>query len=122
MSKTLIAVALAAFISAPALAQDAPTSKLPGSLAVVSETERSIENKTTVTEFGLAWENKGLSLGLLPTYNWDNKEISNIEYSAAYTINLNDKLAIEPYGQYHTNKDFEESDKIVGIRTKLTLF
>ena len=93
-----------------------------GNLAIVSDVEYSIEKETTVIESGLEYANKGLTLSLLPSYDWDKEEVSNVEIAASYDISVTDQITISPYGEYHTDKDFETSDKIIGFKTKIKLF
>lgn len=125
MKISIIAAALAALIvSGGAYAADAPAvpAKIPGSLAIVTDIERSIENETTKIEAGLEYSNQGLNLSFKPKYDWDAEEVSNIEFAASYDIKLGDKITISPYGEYHTNDEFEATDKVIGIKSKIAIF
>lgn len=123
MKISIIAAALAALIvSGGAYAADAPASKIPGSLSVVSEFEYSIEKETKIIEAGLEYANKGLTLSVLPSYDWDKEEVNNVEFAASYDMPITDSIIISPYGEYHTDKDLEMADKIIGFKTKIKLF
>lgn len=123
MKISIIAAALAALIvSGGAYAADAPASKIPGSLSFNTETEHSIEKDTTTSEFGVAYSVEGLTLSLAPTYDWDKSEINDVEFGAQYDIAVTDRVTISPYGKYNTDKDFETTDQIIGIKTSFKLF
>ena len=119
MNKLLIAAALATSISTVALAEE---KKVPSILSkidisVVSDSEYNATQETAATEFGVVAGLKGLELSLLPTWSWDDAEVSNIELALGYTYNVNDTFAITPYAEINANKSFTFGDKIVGIKT-----
>jgi len=121
--KTIVAAALAAIlVSGSAYAADAPIKIIPGSLSFNTETEHSIENETTTSEFGVAYSVEGLTLSLAPTYDWDKSEINDVEFGAQYDIAVTDRVTISPYGKYNIDKDFETTDQIIGIKTSIKLF
>ena len=124
--KTLFVAAAIAALTLSGASYAADKAKAPkenfGNLAIVSELEYSIEKETTVIESGLEYANKGLTLSLLPSYDWDNAKISDVQIAASYAISVTAQITSSPYGEYHTDKDFEMTDKIVGIRTRISLF
>ena len=87
------------------------------SFAIVSETEHNIDAETTNTEFGLTAEKNGLTLSLLPNYDWDKEEINNIELGISYDVEVTKSFSIVPYGEYHVDNSFNEKSKIIGLRT-----
>ena len=122
MRKLLIATAgalLAACISTVALAEE---KKVPSILpkidiSVVSDSEYNVTQETAATEFGVVAGLKGLELSLLPTWSWDDAEVSNIEMALGYTYNVNDSFAITPYAEINANKNLNFGDKIIGVKT-----
>ena len=104
MKKLIIGTALAACISASAMAQDKAV--LPVSpkidMSFVTDTEHNVTKETTTTEFGVVAGLKGFDLSVLPTISWDDEEISNIE---------------SPYGEINFNKKFESGDRLIGVKT-----
>ena len=117
MKKLIIGIALATGISTVAMAEE--KAALPAiDLSFVTDTSRNVTQKTTATDFGVVAGIKGFSISLLPSYSWDSKEVSDIEFAAKYAYALNDNISIVPYGEIHVDKDFNKGDKVVGVKTK----
>jgi hypothetical protein len=119
MKKLIIGTALAACISASAMAQDKAV--LPVSpkidMSFVTDTEHNVTKETTATEFGVVAGIKGFGLSVLPNFSWDAEEISNIEFAAGYTFDVTDSFGISPYGEINFNKKFESGDRLIGVKT-----
>ena len=122
MTKTIIAFAVAIGLSTNVLAAE---KKVPSvnpvsgiDLAIVSDTEYNIDAETTNTEFGVTAGTNGFILSLLPNYDWDNKEVDNIQFGLSYDLDISDSLTVMPYGEYNVDNDFEEKNKIIGLKTK----
>ena len=124
MTKTIIAFVIALGMSTSALAASGADTKVPPvnlvngiDFAIVSETEHNIDAETTNTEFGLTAEKNGLTLSLLPNYDWDKEEVNNIELGISYDVEVTKSFSIVPYGEYHVDNSFNEKSKINGLRT-----
>ena len=63
---------------------------------------------------------EGLTLSLLPKYDWDKSEVNNIEVGLSYDWNITKTLSITPYGKYNVDSDFEEKGKTVGVKTRFS--
>ena len=122
MTKTIIAFAVAIGLSTSVLAAETkvpPVNPVSGiDLAIVSDTEYNIDAETTNTEFGVTAGTNGFTLSLLPNYDWDNKEVDNIQFGLSYDLDISDSLTVMPYGEYNVDNDFEEKNKIIGLKTK----
>ena len=122
MTKTIIAFAVAIGLSTSVLAAEKkvpPVNRVSGiDLAIVSDTEYNIDAETTNTEFGVTAGTNGFTLSLLPNYDWDNKEVDNIQFGLSYDLDISDSLTVMPYGEYNVDNDFEEKNKIIGLKTK----
>ena len=120
MRKLIIGVALATSISTGALAEEKTvTSVLPKiDISIVSDMEYNVTQETSTTEFGVIAGVKGFNLSLLPTWSWDDTEVSNIELALRYTYDVNNSFAITPYAELNANKSFTFGDKIVGVKTR----
>ena len=137
MSKLIIGVAVATvvatcatYLSSAAMAAEVVKEILPKvSMSLVTDTEYTdteytdteynVTDENTATEFGVVAGIKGLTLSLLPTYNWDATDISNIEFGAGYTFDVSNSLVVTPYGQLNTDSDLNRGDKIIGLKTNL---
>jgi opacity protein-like surface antigen len=117
MKKLIIGIALATGISTAAMAEDKAGFPV-FDLSFVTDTGRNMTQETTATEFGIVAKARGFTLGVLPSYSWNNKEISDIEFAAKYTYAVNETFDIVPYGEYHINENFNKRDTIAGIKTK----
>ncbi len=88
MLKTIITLAVVLGLSSTALAAEKkvpsvnPVSGLD--IAIVTDTEHNITKETTNTEFGVKAGTNGLTLSLLPNYDWDNKEVDNVQLGLSY--------------------------------------
>ena len=124
MTKTIITLAAVLGLSTTVLAADKkkpvvdPISVVD--LAIVSDTEYDIDAETTTTEFGVEAGMEGLTLSLLPQYDWDKSEVNNIEVGLSYDWNITKTLSITPYGKYNVDSDFEEKGKTVGVKTRFS--
>ena len=122
MTKTIIAFAVAIGLSTSVLAAEKkvpPVNPVSGiDLAIVSDTEYNIDAETTNTEFGVTAGTNGFILSLLPKYDWVNKEVDNIQFGLSYDLDISDSLTVMPYGEYNVDNDFEEKNKIIGLKTK----
>ena len=124
MTKVIIVLAAVLGLSTTTLAADKkvqtvdPMSKVD--FAIVSDTEYDIDAETSTTEFGVEAGMEGLTLSLLPKYDWDNSEVSNIQLGLSYDVKLTDTFTITPYGEYNVDSDLEEKGKIVGVRSRFT--
>ena len=117
MKKLIIGIALATGISTAAVAEE--KALLPAiDLSFVTDTGRNMTQETTTTEFGVVAKTRGFIVGVIPSFSWNNKEISDIEFAAKYTYAVNKTFDIVPYGEIHVNKKFNRGDSIVGIKTK----
>ena len=114
MKKIVLGIALAVGFSTAAYAKD-----IKPEFAFVSDTEYNVTQETTNTEFGVTAGIKGLDLSLLPNWNWDDQEISNIEVSAGYTFDVTDRISVTPYGELNFDNDLEAGDRIIGVKTKM---
>jgi|TARA_Y100000296_G_scaffold65962_1_gene77809 hypothetical protein len=130
MKKTIIALTavLSLGLSTAAFAEDkdAPTadpmSKIMNGLdlAIVSDTEYDIDTEGLTTEFGVEAGVSGLSLSLLPKYNWDTSEVDNIEVGLSYDWKFNKTFSVTPYGKYNLDSEFAEKGKTVGVKTRIS--
>ena len=122
MTKTIIAFAVAIGLSTSVLAAEKkvpPVNPVSGiDLAIVSDTEYNIDAETTNTEFGVTAGTNGFMLSLLPNYDWDNKEVDNIQFGLSYDLDISDSLTVMPYGEYNVDNDLKGKDKIIGLKTK----
>ena len=122
MTKIIITLAAVLGLSTAAFAADKkvpvvdPMSAVD--LAIVSDTEYDIDAETTTTEFGVEAGIDGLSLSLLPKYDWDKSEVNNIEIGLSYDWKINKTFSIVPYAEYNVDSDFEEKGKSVGLKTR----
>ena len=123
MKALIIGAALALSISTVAMAEEKAENKsLVPNLSAVdftfsTDTEYNVTNETVFTDFGVTAEMKGIDLSLTPQLSWDDQNISNVEFAAGYTFNVNDSFGIRPYGEFNLDKDFNAGDKIVGVKT-----
>ena len=116
MKKLIIGIALATSLSTAAMAGDKAI--LPAiDLSFVTDSARNVTQKTTETEFGMVAGVQGFTLSLLPTYSWTDKKVSDIEFAAGYAFAVTDQFSVVPYGEIHVDKDFNEGDKVVGVKT-----
>ena len=120
MIKTFIISAVVLGLSATTLSAEvkAPSKKID--FAFVSETEHNIDAETTYTEFGVELGSKGFTLSFLPNWDWDDKEIDNIQLGLSYDYALTKSFTLSPYGEYNVDNDLKGKDKVVGLRTKVT--
>jgi predicted component of type VI protein secretion system len=124
MLKTIITLAVVLGLSSTALAAEKkvpsvnPVSGLD--IAIVTDTEHNITKETTNTEFGVKAGTNGLTLSLLPNYDWDNKEVDNVQLGLSYDYKVTDSFTLSPYGEYNVDTDFDEKSKVIGLRTKLS--
>lgn len=124
MLKTIITLAVVLGLSSAALAAEKkvpsvnPVSGLD--IAIVTDTEHNITKETTNTEFGVKAGTNGLTLSLLPNYDWDNKEVDNVQLGLSYDYKVTDSFTLSPYGEYNVDTDFDEKSKVIGLRTKLS--
>ena len=115
MTKTIITLAAVLGLSTTVLAADKkkpvvdPISVVD--LAIVSDTEYDIDAETTTTEFGVEAGMEGLTLSLLPKYDWDKSEVNNIEVGLSYDWNITKTLSITPYGKYNVDSDLKKKVK-----------
>ncbi len=114
MKKIVLGIALAVGFSTAAYAKD-----IKPEFAFVSDTEYNVTQETTNTEFGVTAGIKGLDLSLLPNWNWDEQEISNIEVSAGYTFDVTNRISVTPYGELNFDNELEAGDRIIGVKTKM---
>jgi|TARA_Y100000592_G_scaffold41655_1_gene66052 opacity protein-like surface antigen len=121
MIKAFIISAVVLGLSATTVAAEVknPSSKKIN-FAVISETEHNFDAETTNTEFGLTAAKNGFKVSFLPNWNWDDKEIDNIQLGLSYDYALTKSFTLSPYGEYNVDNDLKEKDKIVGLRTKFT--
>lgn len=121
MKKLIIGIALATCISTVAMAAEKEAVVGPSfpavDFSVVTDTAYSVTTEVATTEFGVVAGYKGLELALLPAYNSDSAEISDIQLAAAYTYDLTQSFAITPYGEYHVDNEMTEVNKVVGFKT-----
>ena len=120
MKKLIIGVAVATCISSVAMAEENKVSSvLPKiDMSVVTDTEHNVSKETTSTKFGVVAGFRGFEGSVKPKFNWDDQEISNVEFSLGYTYKVNDSFAITPYGEINTDDNLSMGDKIVGVKTK----
>jgi|TARA_R110000824_G_C14720229_1_gene624994 hypothetical protein len=121
MKKLIIGIALATCVSSVAMAEAvtvAPYKILPPvDFSVVSDTAYNVTTEVASTEFGVVAGYEGIELALLPVYDWDSAEISDIQLAAAYTYEVTSTFALTPYGEYHVDKDMTEVSKVIGIKS-----
>ena len=119
IKELIIGVALATCVSSVAIAEVAAPYKIlpPVDFSVMTDTAYNVTTETASTEFGVVAGYEGVEIALLPVYDWDSAEISDIQLSAAYTYEITSAFALVPYGEYHVDKDMTEVSKIVGIKT-----
>ena len=115
MKKHFIGVALAVCISTTAFAEEKKNIIPKLDLSFDTDSTYNTTKETKDTEFGM----KGLRFSLLPTYSWDNEEITDIEVGLGYKVKVSNNISVVPYGEMHFNNDLEETDKIIGLRTRL---
>ena len=87
-------------------------------MSFVTDTEYNVTKETTSTEFGVVAGYEGIDLSVKPSFSWDDKEISNVEFSAGYTFDVTKSFAITPYGEINTDSDLDMGDKLIGIKTQ----
>ena len=122
MTKSIITLAAVLGISTTALANE-PAKPNPMDmvdLAIVTDTEYDIDGETANTEFGIVAEAKGLSLSVLPNYDWDNSDITTIELGVSYDWKVTNAFTVTPYGTYNVDTDITEQGKTVGVKTKFS--
>ena len=122
MTKTIITLVAALGISSTALANE-PVKPNPMDvvdLAIVTDTEYDIDGETANTEFGIVAEAKGLSLSVLPNYDWDNSDITTVELGVSYDWEVTNAFTVTPYGTYNVDTDITEQGKTVGVKTKFS--
>tara|TARA_R100000005_G_C4886475_1_gene135490 strand:- start:155 stop:526 length:372 start_codon:yes stop_codon:yes gene_type:complete len=120
MTKTIITLVAALGISSTALANE-PQKPNPMDmidLALVTDTEYDIDGETTNTEFGVVAGAGGLSLSLLPNYDWDDSKVDTIEVGLKYDWKVTKSFTITPYGTYNVDTDITEQGKTIGVKTK----
>ena len=120
MTKTIITLVAALGISSTALANE-PQKPNPMDmidLALVTDTEYDIDGETTNTEFGVVAGARGLSLSLLPNYDWDDSKVDTIEVGLKYDWKVTKSFTITPYGTYNVDTDITEQGKTIGVKTK----
>ena len=120
MKVFLLVATIASLMTGAAFAQDAEKVKPLGliDMSIVSDTSYNNDTEQTATEFGAIVGFQKIEMSLLPTYNWETKEITDIEISASYTINVMDNISVTPYGELHYDDDLERGAEIVGVKTK----
>ena len=120
MKVFLLVATIASLMTGAAFAQDAEKVKPLGliDMSIVTDTSYNNDTEQTATEFGAIVGFQKIELSLLPTYNWETKEITDIEISASYTINVMDNISVTPYGELHYDDDLERGTEIVGVKTK----
>ena len=122
MTKTIITLAAVLGLSTSVFAADKKVTAVdPMSaidLAIVSDTEYDIDAETATTEFGAEAGINGLTLSLLPKFDWDKSEVNNIEFGLSYDWKINKTFSIVPYAEYNVDSDFEEKGKTVGLKTR----
>lgn len=120
MTKTIITLVAALGISSTALANEPqkPNPMDMVDLAIVTDTEYDIDGETTNTEFGMVAGVKGLSLSLLPNYDWDDSEVDTIEVGLKYDWKITKSFTITPYGTYNVDTDITEQGKTIGVKTR----
>ena len=120
MKVFLLVATIASLMTGAAFAKDVekvnPLSLID--MTIVSDTSYNNDTEQTATEFGAIVGFQKIEMSLLPTYNWETKEITNIEISASYTINVMDNISVTPYGELHYDDDLERGAEIVGVKTK----
>ena len=120
MKVFLLVASIASLMTGAAFAQDAekvnPLSLIDTS--IVTDTSYNNDTEQTATEFGAIVGFQKIEMSLLPRYNWETKEITDIEISASYTINVMDNISVTPYGELHYDDDLERGAEIVGVKTK----
>ena len=120
MKVFLLVASIASLMTGAAFAQDAekvnPLSLIDTS--IVTDTSYNNDTEQTATEFGAIVGFQKIEMSLLPTYNWETKEITDIEISSSYTINVMDNISVTPYGELHYDDDLERGAEIVGVKTK----
>ena len=120
MKVFLLVATIASLMTGAAFAKDVekvnPLSLID--MSIVSDTSYNNDTEQTATEFGAIVGFQKIEMSLLPTYNWETKEITNIEISASYTINVMDNISVTPYGELHYDDDLERGAEIVGVKTK----
>ena len=119
MKKLIIGIALATCVSSVAMAEAVTPYKIlpPVDFSVVSDTAYNVTTEVASTEFGVVAGYEGIELALLPVYDWDSAEISDIQFAGAYTYDVTSTFSLTPYGEYHVDKDMAEVSKIIGIKT-----
>ena len=119
MKVFLLVATIASLMTGAAFAQDAekvnPLSLIDTS--IVTDTSYNNDTGQTATEFGAIIGFQKLGMSLLPTYNWETKNITDIEIAASYTINVMD-FGVTPYGELHYDDDLKRGEEIVGVKTK----
>ncbi len=120
MKVFLLVATIASLMTGAAFAKDVekvnPLSLID--MSIVSDTSYNNDTEQTATEFGAIVGFQKIEMSLLPTYNWETKEITDIEISASYTINVMDNISVTPYGELHYDNDLERGAEIVGVKTK----
>ena len=133
MTKTIITLAAVLGLSTAAYAADpAPAPSMMDKidlafasvmdkidLAFVTDTEYNIDTEKAQTEFGVEAGISGFSVSAKPTMDWDASDINNVAFGVQYDIDVMDRLAVSPYGEYNVDKNFEEVSKIVGVKTRI---
>ena len=119
MKKLIIGIALATCVSSVAMAEAVTPYKIlpPVDFSVVSDTAYNVTTEVASTEFGVVAGYEGIELALLPVYDWDSAEISDIQLAADYTYEVTSTFALTPYGEYHVDKDMAEVSKVIGIKS-----
>ena len=119
MKKLIIGIALATCVSSVAMAEAVKPYKVlpPVDFSVVTDSYYNVNTEVASTEFGVVAGYEGIELALLPVYDWDSAEISDIQLAAAYTYEVTSTFALTPYGEYHVDKDMAEVSKVIGIKS-----
>ena len=87
-------------------------------LSAVTDSAYNTKTEVATTEFGIVAETLGFAVSALPTWNFDTSEISNIEFSLSYDIEVADSFNLSPYGEINYDNDFDRGDTVIGIKTE----
>ena len=121
MTKAILAGSLAFLLTTAAHATEVKKDNMPNlDFAIVSDTEYNTKLETTETEFGAEVGFNNFTVSALPNWSWDDKEMNNLQFGLKYNWKIEDKITISPYGEVNLDNDFEEKNKIIGLKTRMS--
>ena len=117
----LTVATIATLMTGVAFAEDAANVNPAGSVGMSIVTDTSYNNSTSqiATKFGGIVGIRNLQLSLSPTYNWEIRSVTDIEFATSYTVNVMNNISVTTYGELHYDNNFGRDTEIVGVKTRV---